>query len=104
MIVKCINDKFDFSKSDAKFIKNMILVGDLELYLPKNGCEYEVIGSWFSENEIKGYLLKEFDCSIYGGNLYFSKERFEIIDDSFIPNDIHPTFGLCRTESLLFKG
>lgn len=81
MIVKLIDG--DFSNPPKNSILEAVLkVGDP---LPEEGKEYEVIGS-----SALGYELAGFDYSAYpGGIMLFKKERFEIVDDTFVPNAIH---------------
>lgn len=81
MKVKCIND--DWSNVLPNTIAAYVLkVGDP---MPEKGKEYEVIG--VSE---AGYELGGLDFSAYpGGRMLFKKERFEISDDTFVPNAVY---------------
>jgi len=84
--VICING--DFSETDSDVVKNILKVGDDEL-LPKEGQIYEVIGyaSFLKDGkEIKAYILDLPSSEAYGTRLCFKRERFEIYDDTFVPN------------------
>lgn len=83
MKVKCIND--DWSTVQKGSVGDLVLkVGDP---MPVKGNEYEVIGHGHYEGQEDSYELAGLDYSNYpGGRMLFKKSRFEIVDDTFIPN------------------
>lgn len=86
MKVICVDD--DFSKSDSDVVKKILIVGDDEL-LPKKGQVYEVLGyaSFLKDGkDVKAYILDIPSSEAYGKRLCFLRERFEIYDDTFVPN------------------
>ena len=91
MKVKCING--DFSNSNCKAVRNILLVGDDHL-LPKEGEVYEVIGyaNWEIypglDGSVHAYELDLPDHSHYGSRIVFLKDRFEIFDETFVPNAV----------------
>lgn len=105
MIVKCIKP-YDFNREGIhNSIKNIILVGD-DFLLGEVGKEYEVIGSG-NLNGKPCYELEGIDASNYGIKLLHEKDRFEIIDDSFVPNAYMKEGyieGAVRTHNFYFKG
>lgn len=93
MKVICIDD--DFSKSDSEVVKNILIVGDDEL-LPKKNQVYEVLGhATFLKDgkQVKAYILDIPSSEAYGKRLCFKKERFEVYDDTFIPNSYNKELG-----------
>ena len=94
MKVRCIND--DWSDVPIGSVAHAVLtVGDP---MPVKGEIYEVIGTSWVEKEKVAYELAEFDYSNYpGGRLLFKKERFEIVDDSFVPNAVRNIAGMGET-------
>lgn len=85
MKVRCIND--DFSNVSPESVGGLVKkVGDP---LPVKGQEYDVIGYFHGENDVRAYELDGLDYSNYpGGRLFFLDHRFEVIEDSFTPNHI----------------
>jgi hypothetical protein len=83
MKVICIDD--DFTKTDSEVVKNILKVGDDEL-LPKKGEIYEVLGYASFLGGIEAYIIDIPSSEAYGKRLCFKKERFEIYDDTFVPN------------------
>lgn len=102
MIVECIND--DFTINPSEVVKNMLLVGDDGLF-PKKGQRYEVIGYADIPDEngdmVSCYQIDGVESSEnYGVTLVFKKERFKIVDETFVPNHFHEIYGLCRQINL----
>lgn len=91
MKVKCING--DFSNTNCEAVENILLVGDDDL-LPKEGLVYEVIGYGHWEDSpghngpADAYELDLPDHSHYGVRILFNKDRFEIVDETFVPNAV----------------
>jgi len=91
MKVKCING--DFRNSNCEAVRKILLVGDDDL-LPKEGEVYEVIGyaCWESypgfDGPVHAYELDLPDHSHYGARIVFLKDRFEIFDETFVPNAV----------------
>lgn len=98
MIVECIDD--DFTVNPSEYVKNILTVGDDGL-LPKKGQRYEVIG-YGDIADVDGvitpcYQIDGVESSEnYGCLLLFKRDRFKIVDDTFIPNHFNDQFGLCR--------
>jgi hypothetical protein len=105
MLVKCINDEIT-SLTPDNVINNIIMVGDEDFYLPKVGETYTVIGFGEIEDErgekIACYELGELmDASeIYGFKILFREDRFVIVNQDFVPNNIHN--GLLVEEMKLY--
>jgi hypothetical protein len=85
MKVRCVND--DFSNVVKGGVASLVLmVGD---DMPVNGKVYEVVGYAMDGSTVKAYELAELDYSNYpGGKLLFKASRFEIIDETFVPNTV----------------
>ena len=89
MKVKCINDDWSTRLDGSpmpEIIKNILLVGDNDI-IPQKGKIYTVIGYDYT-NLFNAYMLKERDTSLYGKKCTFDTRRFEVIDNSFTPNDV----------------
>lgn len=100
MKVICIDD--DFTKCTSEVVKNILIVGD-DGCLPKKGGIYEVIGYAYWDkyeglSNVHAYLLDGLDSThSYGSMLAFISTRFEVYDDTFIPNHITDKGELVRT-------
>lgn len=102
MKVICIDD--DFTNSDNEFIKKILLVGDDGIF-PKKGEVYEVIGYGHFIDGHEAYELDGLeDSDSYGVKLFFKKERFEVFDDTFVPNHFDKEHNvLCRKVNMYME-
>ncbi len=99
MKVICIDD--DFTKCKIEAVKNILKVGDNGC-LPQKGQVYEVIGYvyWDEYDERKNvwaYILDGLESTeSYGVKLSFNKKRFEVYDNTFVPNHISADGNIVR--------
>lgn len=94
MKVRFIDD--DYSKVEGQKFKNILLVGD-DALLPKLGEVYEVVGYANIEGvnyyELAGLESPEnYEISV----IVFNVDRFEIVDETFVPNHIEEDGSLVR--------
>lgn len=87
--VRCINDNWE-SLPDDSFVRKVLLVGD---ELPVKGKEYVVKGRSFTGGK-SGYELDGLGYRAYGVIGTFNSERFEVVNNKFVPNHICEVTGM----------